>query len=299
MGKAHPFQSPQPSDLHDRERVWLPVRRRRHVDDTVLVRVLLQLTVQLGPAFCLDLAFNVAVYFLVGARPEFKRHQVLGASTQSLADVIPGYDQILAVLVLAPHDDVDMRIVGVPMRHGNPVQLRAEILFGLRHQFPREGFQVRHLSCILWSHDEAEMMSVILTPLGEFARGHMVALGPEQPGLLPVLRDTFALEIGEMGTQGRPCAMPDHPRLDEGKPGAPGQETIGTGCRSPAPPESGRSLSGTPRARTAHATRPVGRGQHAADEGPPLADTGQADAARPDPEIVITGHEDRDLALTH
>ncbi|MCG0996094.1 hypothetical protein LHT11_12935 [Acetobacter indonesiensis] len=102
-----------------------------------------------------------------------------------------------------------------------------------------------------------------------------------------------------MGTQGRPCAMPDHPCLDDGKPGAPGQETVGAGCSTPAPPESGRSLSGTPQARTAHAPRPVGGSQHVPDERPPLAGTGGADATRPDPEIVIAGHEDRDLALTH
>ncbi len=167
-----------------------------------------------------------------------------------------------------------MRIVGVPMRHGNPVQLRPEILFRLRHQFPREGFQVRHLGRILWSHDEAEMVPVVLTPLGEFACGHMVALRSEQPRLLAVLRHAFPLEIGQMGTQGRPCAMPDHPCLDDGKPGATRQKTVGAGCRAPAPPESGRSLSGSPRARTAHATRPVGGGQHAPDEGSSLAGTG-------------------------
>ncbi|UMM07953.1 hypothetical protein MKW11_12170 [Gluconobacter frateurii] len=77
-----------------------------------------------------------------------------------------------------------------------------------------------------------------------------------------------------MDTQGRPCAMPDHPRLDDGKPGTPGQETVGTGCRAPTPPESGRSLPSMPRAKTAHATRPVGGGQHAPDERPPFAGTG-------------------------
>ncbi|MFH7812399.1 hypothetical protein ACH0C8_10620 [Acetobacter lovaniensis] len=77
-----------------------------------------------------------------------------------------------------------------------------------------------------------------------------------------------------MGTQGRPCAMPDHPCLDDGKPGAPGQKTVGAGCSTPAPPESGRSLSGMPRARTAHAPRPVGGSQHAPDEGSPLTGTG-------------------------
>ena len=65
------------------------------------------------------------------ARTELEGDELLGARAQAAADVVAGDDEILAVVVAAAHQEMDMRIVGVPMIDGDPVELGAEI--ALRH----------------------------------------------------------------------------------------------------------------------------------------------------------------------
>lgn len=51
-----------------------------------------------------------------------------------MADIVAGDDQIGPGLIHAAHDQMHMRIVGVPVRDGSPVQARAKIGFHLLHQ---------------------------------------------------------------------------------------------------------------------------------------------------------------------
>ena len=55
------------------------------------------------------------------------RHQFLGPRPQAAADVVAGDDEILAGLVDAADQQVDMRIVGVPVIDGDPVEPGAEV----------------------------------------------------------------------------------------------------------------------------------------------------------------------------
>jgi hypothetical protein len=60
------------------------------------------------------------------------------ASAQSVADIVAGNDEIAAVVPLAPHDDMDVRVVRIPVIDIDPIELGAEILLGLRHQVARK-----------------------------------------------------------------------------------------------------------------------------------------------------------------
>ena len=62
---------------------------------------------------------------------------------------------------------MDVRIVGVPVIDGDPVELRAEVALGVGHQLAREGAEVGHLGRVLRRDGEPEMMAVVLAALGE------------------------------------------------------------------------------------------------------------------------------------
>ena len=65
--------------------------------------------------------------FMLGLRAEFDRHQILGARAQAAADVVAGDHEIGAGLIDAAHQQMDMRVVGVPVIDGDPVEPGAEI----------------------------------------------------------------------------------------------------------------------------------------------------------------------------
>ena len=50
-----------------------------------------------------------------------------------------------AVVGAAAQDDVDVRVVGVPVIDPDPVEFGAEVLLDLAHEVAREALQVGHL----------------------------------------------------------------------------------------------------------------------------------------------------------
>jgi len=50
-----------------------------------------------------------------------------GASAQTVADVVAGYDEVAAVVALAPDDDMNVRVVRIPVIDFDPIELGAEI----------------------------------------------------------------------------------------------------------------------------------------------------------------------------
>ena len=104
------------------------------------------------------------------ARPELQGDALGGAVAKSLLDVVAADDQVRAVVGAAAHQDVDVRIVGVPVIDGDPVELGAEIPLDVGHQLAGEGAKIGHLGRILGRHREPEMMPVVLAPLGEGLR---------------------------------------------------------------------------------------------------------------------------------
>ncbi len=89
MGETEPFQPAQASNLQGLERIRLPIRRWRHVDNAVTASITLELPVKLGPVFGIDLAFKRTMDFDVIALPKLLRHHILGAGAQPVFDVIP------------------------------------------------------------------------------------------------------------------------------------------------------------------------------------------------------------------
>ena len=201
--EAEALQMPQPPDLERVEWVRLPSGIRREVDDAVPIGVAGELPVELGPALGVDLALERAADVEIAAQPQFLGDQVLGAGAHALLDVVARDDEVLAVVGDAAHDDVDVRMLGVPVIDGDPIELGAEILLHLADQLAGEALEVGHLRRVLGRDDEAEMMAVVLAPLGEGLGIGVLGLRAEQPRLLPVPGDALAPEIAEVGGERR------------------------------------------------------------------------------------------------
>jgi hypothetical protein len=156
---------------------------------------------------------------MLGLRAELGRDQVLGARAQAVADVVAGNDEIGAVLRDASHQQMDVRIVGVPMRDANPVESGAEIALHLADEVPGEGLEIGHLGGILRGDDEAEMMPVVLAAFGERHGVGAVLGGAEHVSLLAAAGDAVALQIGDVSGERRraesAAPVADHPGLDD------------------------------------------------------------------------------------
>ena len=95
------------------------------------------------PAFCCHLRLKPASNLQLGSRTELARDEIAGAGAQARSDIIPANDEVGAVVGAAPHEDVDMWMLGVPMVDGDPVEPRAEVARGLVHQFAGKAAQTR------------------------------------------------------------------------------------------------------------------------------------------------------------
>jgi hypothetical protein len=116
-----------------------------------------------------------------------------------VTDVVAGDDEIGAVLRDAPHQQMHMVIVGVPMIDRDPVEPGAEIALHLADEVPGESLEVSHLGSILRPDDEPEMMSVVQAAARECHRVWAVLGGAEHVGLLADAGDAVTLQVGDMG----------------------------------------------------------------------------------------------------
>ena len=105
--------------------------------------------VEAGPALGLDLPLQGRPDLLLAAWAELQGDALGGAIAKAAADVVAADDQVLAVVGAAADQDVDVRVVGVPVIDGHPVELGAEIAFGIGHQLARERAKVGHLARVL------------------------------------------------------------------------------------------------------------------------------------------------------
>lgn len=215
MSEAEALQASQPADLQRMELIGLLGRIGRKVDDPVPVCIANKLAVELCPAFGFDLALERLTDIEIGAQPEFLCDEVLGAGAHPLLDVVPGDDEVLAPFGDAAHDDVGVRMLGVPVIDTHPIELGAEVDFHLTNQLASETFEVGHIRRVLGRDDEAEMVAVILTALREGLGIGILDVGAEQVGLLPVTGHALAPEITEVsGQRRRSRSMPDNPGFD-------------------------------------------------------------------------------------
>ena len=110
LRQAEPLQFPHAPDHCRVSRS--PVRSIglwAQVDDAFMPRRLAgKRAIELGPALRLDLSVQTTADFDIAPLPEFQGHKVTRAGAQALADVVPRYHQVMAIVAPAAHDDVDV-----------------------------------------------------------------------------------------------------------------------------------------------------------------------------------------------
>ena len=84
LGETKGFQLAQASDFQGMEFIGLLAGNRRNVDDAVVAAVTNELAVELGPAFGLNLAIEIAADVKISARSQFLRDEIGGAGRASL-----------------------------------------------------------------------------------------------------------------------------------------------------------------------------------------------------------------------
>jgi hypothetical protein len=154
--------------------------------------------------------------------PQFEGYAFSRTVTKASTDIGTADDEILAVISPTADQDMNMRVVGVPVIDRHPIELGVEIPFDILHQLAGEAAQIFQLGGILGRDNKPEVMTVIRGPLGEGALIGLVGIGIEHFCFRSVPRHAVALEVGDMlGQRCRPkfCAvMANHARLHHHAP---------------------------------------------------------------------------------
>src|SRR5215467_915462 len=209
-----------------------------------------------------------------------------------MADVVPGDDEIATVIAFAAHDDMDMRIVGVPVIDSYPVESRAEIASRLGHQLSGKGLEIREPVRVLRRHNEPEMMPVALAAAREGAVVGVVMLGVEHPSGRAIPGHAVPPQIAEMRAERRSsCTMPYHTRLDRNVARPIGHEPRGSNARRP-PAAEGAAPPPAPGSMVQPAGF-LGGGQRSRQERLGSTDAAApsiSHAPRPDADVVVADH---------
>src|SRR5664279_1372967 len=103
----------------------------------------------------------------VGSWSEFQRQELLCPRPHSLANIVARDDEILVVVGLAPDDDMDMRVLRIPVIDSGPIEPRAKVALGVGHQVAREGFDIREFHGVIRRNNEPEMMPIVVASLSK------------------------------------------------------------------------------------------------------------------------------------
>ena len=152
-----------------------------------------------------DLRPQLLAQLQVGLRSQLQGRPLLGAQAHAIGDVVLGDDQVFAEIVLAPDDDVAMRMAGVVVVDRHPIELGGEIGLHLGHHVAGEAAQIRQAVAILRRDDNAERMPVALAALDEGASVFLIALRAVELAALAVAGRSVPLKVAQMGA-GRPAS---------------------------------------------------------------------------------------------
>jgi hypothetical protein len=94
--------------------------------------------VEVSPPIGFDLSIQIATDLEIILRPEFECDKMGRSGAQPMTDIVTSNHKIVAIIALPPYDDMDVRVVRIPMIHADPIELGAEIPLGLHHQVARK-----------------------------------------------------------------------------------------------------------------------------------------------------------------
>src|SRR3546814_1406034 len=144
------------------------------------------------------LALAASFDLTLGTRAEPVSCQLRSTGAHAAADVVAGDDQVLTAVVLAAQYDVGVRIVGVPVVDGDPVEPGAQIQFDLLHVGTGEGGKVAEFKRVVGREDEAELVAVAAAAPLEVAGIGLVHVGAIELAALAVAGDAIAFDVAQV-----------------------------------------------------------------------------------------------------
>jgi len=158
----------------------------------------LQASVKAGPSVGIDLTRQCPIDFALGTRAKFDSNPLRGAASHPVADIVLVDDEVAVIIGEPTHQNMDVRIVGVPVVDGDPVEPGAEILLHVGKQFAGESPDIGELACIFGRDDKAEVVPVVGTAFGEGTAINRLVTAAKQFGILPVPGHPIALQVCQM-----------------------------------------------------------------------------------------------------
>jgi hypothetical protein len=141
----------------------------------------------------------------------------LCAMADAVTDVMACHHEVLAAVVVSGNDDMGVRMPGVEMIDGDPVEPGVQVLLHVPHEITHKRLEVGHAATVLRRDDEAELIGVALLPLQEVATlGHIV-LPVIELARTTVARDAVAHDVVLMRARSGEvrCTVPSNACLDD------------------------------------------------------------------------------------
>ncbi|MNI07924.1 hypothetical protein D3C73_609440 [compost metagenome] len=160
----------------------------------------------------------------VAARTQVERDEFGGALPHPLREIVARDDEVLPAIVLSAHDDMGVRMGGVEVIDRDPIQLRPEILFDLRHQAARQGFEIVVGCAVLGRDDEAHVVAVAVLTVEKGPAVDIVPVPRIESARSPVPRRSVAFDVAQvrerrsepLGTvEAHDARLDDHPALTQ------------------------------------------------------------------------------------
>ncbi|CAM5187914.1 hypothetical protein CDEN61S_01603 [Castellaniella denitrificans] len=226
----------------------------------IVAGLALQGAIQARPPLLLHLALQGLLDLQLGARPQPFGRQFGGPVAEAVGDVVARDDEVFARVVTSAHDDVRVRVVGVPVVDRHPIEAGAQVGLHAAHEVARVGAQVFQFRAVLGGEDEAEMVPVVGAAFLEGVEVGGIGLRPVGLARLAIAAHTVALDVAQvLGKRLRAgLALVDQQRLDGHTPRHGRQLRPGEARRRVAAPQARAGpLAGAPpgaagSARTAH-----------------------------------------------
>lgn len=216
VGQAQPLQALQTTDQQQTLALqrWLVEPFNLH--PAILTGLALQRPVEARPPLLFHLAPQGLLDLQFGARPQPFGRQLGGPVAEAVGDVVAGDDEVFAGVVAPAHDQMGVRVVGVPVIDRHPIQPRAQVGFHAVHQMPGIGAQVVQFRAVFRGNDEAEMVPVVLAAFLEGIEVGFVGLRPVGTARLAIAARAVALDVAQVfGERLRAgVALIDQQRLD-------------------------------------------------------------------------------------
>lgn len=198
VGQAQALQALQATDQQQALALQVRLVEAFDLHPAILAGFALQRAVEARPPFLLHLAPQGLLNLQFGAWPQPLGRQFGGAVAEAVGDVVARDDEVFAGVVAPAHDQVGVRVVGVPVIDRHPIQPRAQVGFHAVHQMPGVGAQVVQFRAVFGGHDEAEMVPVVGAAFLEGIQVGGVGLWPVGPARFAIAARAVALDVAQV-----------------------------------------------------------------------------------------------------